>query len=306
MASRFLIDGVDGRTPLREAAPAILRAKAAPVFALEQAAREGGDADAVHDMRVASRRTREAMRLLAPAYESAEFARLFRRIRRVTRALGPVRDADVFIAAMAGLAPGLPADGRSVAMLAVGYRGALRERELRRLVRALDRIDLRSQRTRFDQLLENPLGGSIAGVPLAELAAAAIASRLEVVAATQADALASGAPAQLHALRIAYKRLRYAAEVFAPVYGERFEPLHEVLTAYQNRLGELHDAHVFAEALRDPGLRALAYQAGAAEQGFAELEAALQAQADAALHEVRQLAEAHAVGELAEQLAVED
>src|SRR5437870_11659999 len=50
----------------------------------------GGDAAALHQARVASRRIREALPLLAgPA------RKLMRQVRRITRVLGPVRELDV-------------------------------------------------------------------------------------------------------------------------------------------------------------------------------------------------------------------
>ena len=105
MDKRFEVDGVDASTPLVDAAPRVLSVKAAPLFELEAAARGGADADAVHDMRVASRRLREAMRLFQPLWDSSAFQRWYRRVRRVTRSLGPVRDSDVFLEELAQLAP---------------------------------------------------------------------------------------------------------------------------------------------------------------------------------------------------------
>ena len=51
-----------------------------------------GDAHAVHQARVATRRLREALPLVVPGKSGKTLAR---KVRRVTRALGPVRELDV-------------------------------------------------------------------------------------------------------------------------------------------------------------------------------------------------------------------
>jgi CHAD domain-containing protein len=49
------------------------------------------------------------------------------------------------------------------------------------------------------------------------------------------------APAALHRLRLATKRLRYTIELFRPCYGPGLETRLEVLRKVQQRLGELND-----------------------------------------------------------------
>ena len=178
MDQRFAVHGVDAHSPLKEAAPAILLAKAEPLFELEAAASGGADMDAVHDMRVASRRLRESMRLLAPLYPPAAFSAWYKRVRRVTRALGPVRDSDVFIDAFSRLnrsldarrsacggVPGRLSDGpaRSRAgALAVGARrsGPGREPTLVRQARAgaQGRSRTRTGRSRRSRMRRSPSG----------------------------------------------------------------------------------------------------------------------------------------------------
>ena len=159
MDQRFAVDGVDAHSPLDEAAPAILVAKADPLFELEEAASGGTDMDAVHDMRVASRRLRESMRLLAPLYPQSAFKSWYKRVRNVTRALGPVRDSDVFIDAFARLNRSLEADGRHAVAFFIGYRMGQRVRELELLQRALGNLDLAESRRSFAKLVRAPEAG---------------------------------------------------------------------------------------------------------------------------------------------------
>src|SRR5262245_448748 len=60
--------------------------------------RQAEDRECVHRMRVASRRLRSVLPLFAPSLSCQTCARWRKRLRRVTRALGAVRDTDVQMA----------------------------------------------------------------------------------------------------------------------------------------------------------------------------------------------------------------
>jgi len=293
MNSKFAIAGVGAATPLGEAAPALLLAKAEPLFALEEAARGGADADAVHDMRVASRRLREAMRLLAPLYPGREFRRWYRRIRQVTRALGPVRDSDVFVEEFSRLAPEFGDGGRRAVAFLVGHRLGRREHELEVLNGELALLDLEQNRSSLHALAHGVAGTPDAARPFADFAHAAVAERAATVLGAQPAALDEANMAEQHALRIDYKRLRYALEAFAPCYEDDFDGLHATLVAFQDVLGEMHDLHVFLDLVRDPDLTAAATPAGVSAQDLAEVERVLSAHAHDAFLRFAALAAAH-------------
>jgi len=304
MNSKFAIAGVGATTPLGEAAPALLLAKAEPLFALEEAARGGADADAVHDMRVASRRLREAMRLLAPLYPARDFSRWYRRIRKVTRALGPVRDSDVFIEEFSRLVPEFGEGGRRALAFLVGHRAGRREHELEVLNGQLAALDLEQNRASLVRLAHAVVGTPDAARPFADFAHAAIAERGATVLGAQTAALDERNMAQQHALRIDYKRLRYALEAFAPCYEEDFNELHETLVAFQDALGEMHDLHVFLDLVRDPGRAVTAARAGVSADDFAEVEQVLYAHAHDAFEQFAALAAAHPAERLVPSLLV--
>ncbi|MGB4592915.1 MAG: CHAD domain-containing protein [Coriobacteriia bacterium] len=293
MNTKFAVQGVGAHTPLGIAAPALLVAKAEPLFELEAAARGGADADAVHDMRVASRRLREAMRLLSPLYPGREMRSRYRQVRRITRALGPVRDADVFISEFGALASQVGTGGKRAVAFLVGYRAGQRERELEVLDSKLARLNLRQSRKTFAKMVSSISSSSEAVRPLADFAHAAVAERAAVVFGAQPAALYESAIQQQHALRIAYKRLRYAVETFAPCYGDDFDALHAVLTEFQDTLGELHDAHVFLEMLRSPDLVAAAEPAGVSAADVAEIATLLEAHAHQSYVKFQELTARH-------------
>lgn len=57
----------------------------------------GDDIEALHDMRVASRRLRAAMSVFGTAFKPSQFIVLEKEVAKVTDALGAVRDSDVLI-----------------------------------------------------------------------------------------------------------------------------------------------------------------------------------------------------------------
>jgi CHAD domain-containing protein len=304
VGERFSVSGVDATTALLTAAPAMLVAKAEPFFRLEGAARSGADVDAVHDMRVASRRLREAMRLFAPLYPRQSFARWSGRVRRVTRALGPVRDADVFIQTFGRMAAELDEGGRRAVAFLVGQRLGQRERQLERLDRELASLDLRLAGKEFARLAASVEEDAQSRRTLAEFAYAAVAERAAVVLRLQPDALDETQVANQHALRILYKRLRYAVEVFATCYGAAFDGIHDMLTAIQDALGDLHDHRLFLDLLADPAVVAAAARGGVTEADLAEIGVVLQARAREAYERFIALATEHPAEALLPELLV--
>lgn len=302
MNKRFVIPGVAADTPLGDAARALLLAKAEPLFELEEAARSGADADAVHDMRVASRRLREALRLVRPLYPDKPFRKWYRRIRRITRALGPVRDSDVFIEAFSRLSGTVGAEGRRAIAWAVGYRQGQRIHELDVLDRVLASLDLDRSRAAFARFARGVRDCPEARQPFASFAHAAIAERAAAAFGRQDLALDERNIAEQHALRIDYKRLRYAVEAFAPCYAEEFDELHKTLTAFQDALGELHDAHVFIEMLTAPDRVEAAARAGVSERSLAAVRSVLEEQAHVQYARFVELVEQHPPQELLPRL----
>jgi len=239
-------------TPAAVAAVAIIGEKARPLFDFESAAASGTDADAVHDMRVASRRTREALAGFSELYARHEREEALSLIRSVTRALGPVRDADVLLAEFARLCERIDdAEARSALAWLVGYHQREREVRLKRMRRRLGRLDLTARRGGFMRALETTRRGDLATGPLEALARSVIAERLDAALAHVPAALNECETAEQHAMRIAVKHLRYAVETFESCLGEERHALHKHLTRLQDALGELHDRDVFIGLVRD-------------------------------------------------------
>ena len=198
------------------------------------------DPEFVHQMRVALRRLRSALRVFAPALPAGFAERLAGPLRDLAGALGAARDWDVALQEI--LPPvqhAFPGDGRirALAEKAVAARDSARA-SARGAVAA----------PAYGQLLlelVSGLHGLGPGAPaLPDLATFAAASLdgLERRVAKRTERAAGLAPLDLHELRIACKRLRYGLEFFAPL-GDRKRSKRRIaaLTELQSSLGRLND-----------------------------------------------------------------
>ena len=87
---------LEASEPMAEAVRRVLREQLDVMLANEDGSRIGDDIEHVHDMRVAVRRMRTAFRLFGEYYRRGSIKRFQKDLRDVGRALGAVRDLDVF------------------------------------------------------------------------------------------------------------------------------------------------------------------------------------------------------------------
>lgn len=207
-----------------------------------------GDKDAIHDLRVATRRLQEALEFLSPALPARPVRRLGRRARRIRRELGTIRNLDVLVQLVARFSRRLSAPQRRVvAPLAerlAEEATVLRRRDRagrRRGTMALPGIGKRVRAVQSRIILP-------ADFSVRERARRVLHDRTRDVV----DALPpaeGGDAAALHALRIAVKRYRYTLEILDQTGAKKARPAISAARALQTRLGELHDLDVFMELL---------------------------------------------------------
>lgn len=299
------LDHLTTTTPVGEAAIAVLTSKLAPLFDLEARAASGLDADAVHDMRVASRRAREAIAVFAPLYETADLKRVTKMLKRVTRALGPVRDADVYLGYFAKrAAQAEDAAEKAAALFLIGHRAALRERELAAMRASLGTLDLGAKHRLLLKSLTAFREGVDTAAPFRGLAAAVLKERAECFAAHTSTALIEERMAAQHAMRIDAKHLRYAIETFSACLDpRRYKELRAHVVAYQDVLGEIHDRDVYAAALLRVELPPEAVEAGVTRDGLQRLHTRLADERAALFAQFAEMAEKTEPARLCAQLA---
>jgi CHAD domain-containing protein len=199
------------------------------------------DEEAIHDMRVAIRRTRTLLKLARPVYGRFHADAVRAAFTDVMRATGTLRDEEVLEELFADL-------GVEDAQFD-HWRGRrrARERSLRRGVLArLATGELEKARAMLGALLALPVKPSRDFEPT-KLARRCI-DRARRDIEKMHDVPTSDAVA-LHELRIAYKRLRYTAELLAEALPEDLAALARAAAQAQKRLGEIHDADVAIETI---------------------------------------------------------
>jgi CHAD domain-containing protein len=201
-----------------------------------------GDQTGVHQARVASRRLREAVPVLTDGLDGGNAGRARRKIRRLTRALGQVRELDVTLQLLEeiGDTPGVS----RAAILAVRAH-VLEERERRRTLmhEQLDGVNVDKLARRLESVrlaLLDPTPG--------HNWRASLATRL-VKRARRLDRAIKGAgqiyaPEALHQVRIAAKKLRYAVEIAHESGAAPALATVRTLKRVQETLGRLHDLQV--------------------------------------------------------------
>jgi CHAD domain-containing protein len=221
----------------------------------EPGSRLGEDIEAVHDMRVATRRMRSAFRLFAPFFKATTIKPFRQELRHIAGVLGTVRDLEVFLEKAQRFADSTPDTDLTPLMQAWTKR---LDKARDALIEELDSKRFARFVNRFYAFLITPGKGA---VPLPEPGDAVayqvrhVAPRLiyehyERVRAYE-PVLEDAPVGTLHALRIDFKRLRYAVEFFEEVLGPEAKSFIKEIKTMQDHLGDLNDAEVAGGVLRD-------------------------------------------------------
>jgi CHAD domain-containing protein len=220
------------------------------------------DIEGIHQTRVASRRLRELLPVLASDPDDAQSVELRRRLRYLTRLLGPSRELDVAGQTLETLGSRTPSRAIAIVRAYVDRERSDASRVMRQGVAAVD-INHLSVRTReLAARLDSP--GAIRNC--AGRAAARLDRRAHELEAAVLGAGIVYAPGPLHGVRIALKKFRYAFEVAERVGRFRLRGSMQHLKRLQTLLGDLHDLQVLAARVRDvvalsPGRRRAALAA---------------------------------------------
>ena len=201
-----------------------------------------GDDVGVHQARVASRRLREAVPVLSDGLHGSKSGKAQKKIRRLTQALGTVRELDVTLALIdeLGTRQGIPktalADVRS---------HVIAEREGRRTVmhERLQQVNVAKLHRRLESVRE-----AVAASSPDHTWRSALAHRLVTRARRLDKAIDEAgqiyAPEALHKVRIAAKKLRYALEIADESRAAPCAAELRLMKRVQDALGRLHDLQV--------------------------------------------------------------
>lgn len=231
---------------MREMAGKVLRFHFDRMLRHEAGARLGEDPEALHDMRVATRRLRSAMALFR-AYLSPRYLwPCTSGLRELGHVLGAVRDMDVALERAQAYLSSRPAEEKDSLKGLVGSWRSQREEAHRQMLAYLDSPAYSDLLSTFREMLQDLRRAPHA--PMEDHLATEIAPRLLYVrwhVVRAYDPILEDAPIELlHALRIDCKHLRYALEFARELLPARAALVIPEVVALQDHLGALHDAAV--------------------------------------------------------------
>ena len=202
--------------------------------------------DAVHDLRVASRRFRAALELFFPLAAKRAGTELKKNVRKLTRRLGGLRNMDEAISFFQSHRGTDTVVGTAL----YSSLSELRSRELKRIKKALKAFDHRE----LDRLVRKLVNGlneeSITERTSISLPAyfSDVSIRLYLqIQQLQAVAAQTEQRDSRHTLRIAIKKWRYFFEIISHILDRDYATLLEQLKEYQSLLGQMNDVSVFEE-----------------------------------------------------------
>jgi CHAD domain-containing protein len=207
------------------------------------------DVEAIHQTRVATRRLREFVPILAGGPEGSGAPTLRRRLRDITRLYGPSRELDVSGMTLTAIERRSPVRAAAIASVRahVERERAKAGRVRRQAARGVDLAGLAAWARELAGWADSP----VATRTCAARAAARLDRRVHELQEALLGAGLIFAPAPLHRVRVALKKCRYALEVSARLGRFRLAGSMRRLKRMQDLLGDLHDLQVLAGHARD-------------------------------------------------------
>jgi len=251
---------LDGDQRADASAKEILRGLLDTLEANLEGAEANLDSEFLHDLRVATRRTRSALTQIKGVFAPELVADYKTRFAWVQQITGPMRDLDVYLLDFEGYQASLPAPLRPGleplrAFLADHYDGVHKA-----LVQALGSTEFTDLLTSWRAFLETPVPERSA-VPNAMRPTKAVADarirRMYRRVRKAGRAVTPDSPVpELHALRKHCKKLRYLLEFFSSLYPQqRIGALVKTLKRLLDSLGRFQDTAVQIDHLRETARR---------------------------------------------------
>ena len=202
----------------------------------------------IHDLRVASRRFRAALNLLGPLCGNGKVPKISKAVRNLTRVLGSLRNLDEAL-----LFFGSNADQAVLSGL-LKRLAHMREQEQHKAIKALK--DFRAGK--LDPLVRN-MAASLKMKNIRKMGISYLPSYLSTASTGLFGNIRTLLPSALHpensderhALRIAFKKLRYFLEIASRIMERDCDGMIEQLKKYQTLLGSMNDMQVFALLCRE-------------------------------------------------------
>ncbi|MEK7729673.1 MAG: CHAD domain-containing protein [candidate division KSB1 bacterium] len=238
-------------TPPLTCARRLILERAQEMVKFEAGTRKGEDLEALHDMRVWSRRLREAFEIFVFCFPEKVYNKLYERVRQVTKTLGKAREADVAVEFFTQLYTAAQDTVERFALEDLLSR--LVETQTHERARMQSKLDRKVQPSAlpeeltlaFERLAAQPASRQRGPRTALRLTRTLLLQRLRTVFALRQALTGEDDVNGLHNLRIAVKKLRYALEILHFAAGNEMEANLKFFKKLQAVLGEIHDRDVF-------------------------------------------------------------
>jgi CHAD domain-containing protein len=243
---------VDLDDPARLAIVAILRRYVRAFMAQDPAVRRDRP-DSIHQMRVAARRLRSALKTFGPLVDDVWAKSLREELKWVADCLGAARDNEVLLARITRDLDALPVElvlGPVRARIEADLRGDL----VRARAAAVETLQTERYFALVDRLVDaawDPLTTGLAEQASGRALPECVGSAWKRLARDAARLRRPGATDEhWHEARIAAKQVRYACEAVVPLFGKPAKVLAQRAEEVQEVLGEHQDAAIASTVLR--------------------------------------------------------
>jgi CHAD domain-containing protein len=299
--------GIKAHDTMREAARKLLMFQFGRMLEHERGTQVGKDIEELHDMRVAAMRMRSVFQVFEEYLDMKALDKHLNNLRSTRRALGQVRDLDVFLEKIDHYLENLPT-GIEIDLSKLTDSLHIEKAKRRGMMliymdngrygkfkNSFTRVLLEKRSWAMKQVTKKgePIPGTVKDVlPVLLYSRFARVRSYDHIVSPEASPTLE----QYHQLRIDVKILRYTLEFFREVLGAESKELIQDLKNLQDNLGDMHDAavalellenferygrwgvteedHVKAQAIKDPGVEAyMQYRRQELERLIAEFPA---------------------------------
>jgi len=213
------------------------------------------DIESIHRMRVASRRIRSALRLFGKCF-SKDAKDWEKQIRNITKALGAVRDLDVQMVFLKDFLDNLTETNYRPGIQRLLLRLRQRRESLQKnVIKTMERLKSSGLIDNMSDTMRQVLVSARLhhideySPYVYQESYMAISLRLEEMLSYEIYLDYPERQEELHAMRIAAKRLRYTIEIFKPLYGNDLDDALKTVRDIQAKLGDIHDYDVWINYL---------------------------------------------------------
>ncbi len=154
MAKAWKIPDLNPDKALSKSLGKILRARFAEMSSYEAGTIAGEDIEFLHSMRVSSRRLQAALKIFRRAFPRRKFKTEYVQIRTLIRALGEVRNYDVFIEKLEKFRAGFSAQDVKAIDLLIARQKSLRSEKRKALIKTIGYLNRTGYKNNFETFIE--------------------------------------------------------------------------------------------------------------------------------------------------------